>query len=82
MSEYLEYGGLEEDAKELRKKVYDFFKTDYDVLYGALRDVYEQGVFDAREQIVKELESAVIEVAGNSAATMDQAIRIARGKNE
>ena len=32
-----------------------------------------------REEIAKELESAVIEVAGNSAATMDQAVRIVRG---
>ena len=32
-----------------------------------------------REEIAKELESAVIEVVGNSAATMDQAARIVRG---
>jgi hypothetical protein len=32
-----------------------------------------------REQIAQEIESAVIEVAGNSAATMEQAARIARG---
>ena len=32
-----------------------------------------------REEIAKELESAVIEVVGNSAATMDQAVRIVRG---
>ena len=32
-----------------------------------------------REEIAKELESAVIEVMGNSAATMDQAVRIVRG---
>ena len=46
MSEYLEYGGLEEATKELRKKVYDFFSTDFDVLYDALREAYEQGVED------------------------------------
>lgn len=32
-----------------------------------------------REQVAQEIESAVIEVAGNSAATMEQAARIARG---
>jgi hypothetical protein len=33
-----------------------------------------------REQIAQEIENAVIEVAGNSAATMEQAAQIARGK--
>ena len=33
-----------------------------------------------REKIAGEIESAVIEVAGNSAATMEQAARIARGQ--
>lgn len=35
-----------------------------------------------REKIAQEIESAVIEVAGNSAHTMRQAAAIARGKNE
>lgn len=56
MSEYLEYGGIEEDAKELRKKVADFFQTDYQVLYDALRETYDQGVADTREQIAREIE--------------------------
>lgn len=56
MSEYLEYGGLEEDAKELRKKVADFFQTDYEVLYDALHEVYEQGVLDTREKVAQEIE--------------------------
>ena len=33
-----------------------------------------------REKIAGEIENAVIEVAGNSAATMEQAARIARGQ--
>lgn len=55
MSEYLEYGGLEEDAKELRKKVWEFFQTDFDVLYDALHDVYYQAVSDTREKIAEEI---------------------------
>lgn len=35
-----------------------------------------------REEIAQEIENAVIEVAGNSAATMEQAARIARGTND
>ena len=34
---------------------------------------------ELREQIAQEIENAVIEVAGNSDATMQQAARIARG---
>ena len=34
---------------------------------------------ELREQIAQEIENAVIEVAGDSAATMQQAARIARG---
>lgn len=33
-----------------------------------------------REQIAQEIEDAVIEIAGNSAHTLDQAAAIARGK--
>ena len=74
MSEYLEYGGLEEATKDLRVKVSDFFQTDFNVLYDALREAYEQG----REDAALDIENAVIEVAGNSAHTMQQAARIAR----
>lgn len=35
---------------------------------------------ELREEIAQELENAVIETVGNSAATMDQAIRIVRGE--
>ena len=35
---------------------------------------------ELREQIAQEIENAVIEVAGNSDATMQQAARIARGQ--
>lgn len=76
MSEYLEYGGLEEATKDLRVKVSDFFQTDFNVLYNALREAYEQG----REDAAIDIENAVIEVAGNSAHTMQQAARVARGK--
>jgi archaellum component FlaC len=56
MSEYLEYGGLEEATKDLRKKVSDFFSTDFNVLYDALLEAYEQGVSDTREQIAQDIE--------------------------
>ena len=56
MSEYLEYGGLEEDVKALQKKVWDFFKTDYEALYNALHDVYQQAVSDTREKVAQEIE--------------------------
>ena len=35
-----------------------------------------------RKQIAKEIENAVIETVGDSAATMAQAAAIARGKND
>lgn len=56
MSEYLEYGGLEDDTKELQKKIWGFFNTDYRVLYDVLHDVYEQAVSDTREQVAQEIE--------------------------
>lgn len=56
MSEFLEYGGMEEMAKELWKEVDTFFSIDYEILYAALKNAYDQGVYDTREAI-KEGES-------------------------
>jgi hypothetical protein len=53
MSEFLEYGGMAEMAKELWKEVTTFFSIDYDILYAALKDAYDQGVYDTREAIKK-----------------------------
>lgn len=55
--------------------------TDLDEIKGMLNHlIYEaQNSFYVREAIVKELQDAVIEKAGNSAHTMDQAVRIVKG---
>ena len=37
---------------------------------------------EQREQIAQEIENAVIEVVGNSAATIEQATRIVRGQHK
>lgn len=79
MSEYLEYGNFEEDVKSLLNEIRGFYKPEFEVISDALWQMYKQGIFDAREEIAKEIENAVIEVAGNSAETMRQAARIARG---
>ena len=59
----------------------DFYKAepplgDSNVEY----DFAEKIVASVREQIAQEIEAAVIEVVGNSAETMRQAAKIARGK--
>lgn len=82
MSEYLEYGNFEEDVKSLLNQIRGFYKPEFEVINDALWEMYKQGALDAREKIIAKLEKAVIEVAGNSAATMDQAIRIARDLND
>ena len=78
MSEFLEYGGMEEGAKELLKIVHNFYKPDFEVIYDALNEMYLQG----REDAAQDIDNAIIEVAGDSAHTMRQAARIARGKND
>ena len=45
----------------------------------AIESAIKIALAQQREEIAKELENAVIEVAGDSAATMDQAVRIVRG---
>jgi hypothetical protein len=82
VSEYLEYGNFEEDVKSLLNKIRGFYNPEFVVISDALWQMYKQGAFDAREKIIEKLEKAVIEVAGNSAATMDQAIRIVRDLND
>lgn len=50
MSEYREYGGIEEDTKELMKKVSAFYNPDFKILYEALYEVYQQGYEDGLKQ--------------------------------
>lgn len=44
-----------------------------------IHNLLSQLELEFREQIAKEIENAVIEVVGDSAATMRQAAKIARG---
>jgi len=55
--------------------------TDLEEIKGMLNHLIHeaQSSFYVREAIARELENAVIEKAGNSAHTMDQAVKIARG---
>ena len=50
MSEYREYGGIEEDTKELMKKVSAFYNPDFKILYEALYEVYQQGYEDGLKE--------------------------------
>lgn len=50
MSEYTEYGGIEEDAKSLMKKVHDFYSPEFQVLYDAIYEAYQQGYQDGLEK--------------------------------
>lgn len=51
MSEYLEYGGMEDDAKELMKKVSNFYNPDFKVLYEAIYEAYQQGYSDGLSKV-------------------------------
>ena len=50
MSDYTEYGGIEEDAKTLMKKVHDFYSPQFKVLYDAIYEAYQQGYQDGLEE--------------------------------
>jgi len=65
--------------EEIRKNWQSATGSDCVILQAGLRLVRSGTEDDIREEIAKELENAVIEVAGDSVATMDQAVRIVRG---
>ena len=73
---YFEDGSHYEDVKSLKFKIWDDLTIKTEIISEALKEAYLWG----REEAAREIESAVIEVAGNSAATMEQAARIARGQ--
>lgn len=72
-------------TREQIKMMYEMWKkqTGSKVIFLDRAKIARNGVDEAalREQIAQEIEAAVIEVAGNSAATMRQAATIARGKD-
>lgn len=71
-TDFIKFGVLEEWIKEVFElNNLKFSQQDF------VEKSQEQKL---REQIAQEIEDAVIEVAGNSAETMAQAARIARGR--
>jgi len=72
---YFEDGSHYEDVKQVARTLQDALNIDFELISTALADAYWYG----REEASRDIDNAVIEVAGDSAATMRQASRIAKG---
>ncbi len=76
--DFIESGGLHEETKALTFKIESWLNVDMDFISKTLRDIYEQGITDTREQIAEEIEA--LEIGELNAVGMRYiAARVARG---
>jgi DNA-directed RNA polymerase subunit RPC12/RpoP len=65
---------------KLGMETHTTFKKGFNEMYRKIEEISKElQEEELREKIAQEIENAVIEVVGDSAATMQQAARIARG---